>query len=146
MYEKAKEDDLDIVISNIILDFKDNQYKNYKIKDLDISETKIINGKEYIEPFFLNNFYGFTWNKLIRKKLYVENNLLYNEDIFCFEDVEMIIRLAYFAKKKYKLEKTYYNYLQGDDKRSRKLTLKNLEDKKTCFDKLLEYYNKKMKL
>lgn len=100
MYEKAKEDDLDIVISNIILDFKDNQYKNYKIKDLDISETKIINGKEYIEPFFLNNFYGFTWNKLIRKKLYVENNLLYNEDIFCFEDVEMIIRLAYFAKKK----------------------------------------------
>ena len=54
---------------------------------------------QYIKLFFQENFLGYTWNKLIKSKIYKENNLKYNENIFLFDDVELILRLSYFCKR-----------------------------------------------
>ena len=87
---------------------------NYRIeKDLLMNSDKVFNGKEYLKNFFENNFLGYTWNKLIRTELYKQNNLKYNEKIFLFEDVELILRLSYFCKRIGKLNEAFYCYRQG---------------------------------
>lgn len=74
MYNTAESNDSDIVISDIFFDFKYTPTKNYVLKDLNIKDNKIITGKEYIEIFIKDNFYGYTWNKLIKRELYIKNN------------------------------------------------------------------------
>lgn len=140
MYNKAKQEDLDILVSDIIYFFPN---KKYVEKDLRINDNKIINGKEYIKLFFQENFLGYTCNKLIKSKIYKENNLKYNENIFLFDDVELILRLSYFCKRIGKLNEAFYNYRQGENNGVRKVKLKNLQDLTTCFDSLIEFYKNK---
>lgn len=75
MYNIAESNDSDIVISDIFFDFKYTPTKNYVLKDLNIKDNKIITGKEYIEIFKKDNFHGYTWNKLIKRELYIKNNI-----------------------------------------------------------------------
>lgn len=140
MYNKAKKENLDILISDIIYFFPDKEYVE---KDLKISDTKIITGKEYIKKFFQENFLGYTWNKLIKNRIYLDNNLKYNEDIFLFDDVELILRLSYFCKRIGKLNEAFYCYRQGENNGVRKVKLKNLQDLITCFDSLIVFYKNK---
>lgn len=106
LYERAEKDNLDITISNIIFDYFNDSSKNYILNDLEILDEKVISGEEYINIFLKNNFYGYTWNKLIKTELYKKNNLKYNEDIFLFEDVEIVLKIAKYSKKIGKLNKS----------------------------------------
>lgn len=143
IYERAERDELDIAISDIIFDFIDNSDKNYIISDLKIDEEKIITGKEYIKRFFNGNTYGYTWNKLIRRELYIKNNLFYDEDIFLMEDTELLIGLSYSVKKIGKLNKAYYHYCQTENNGSYKMTVRNLYDILTCMNKLIIFYEER---
>lgn len=141
LYNRAKKDNLDIVISNIIFDFKDNSEKNYIVNDLNIDEDEIITGKEYINIFFNGNGNGYTWNKLIKRELYIKNNLWYDEEIFLLEDVEILMMLAYYAKKIGKINKVYYHYIQGENNGSHKVKVSRLYDILICMNKLIEFYS-----
>ena len=136
LYERAEKDDLDITLSNIIFDYLDEPQKNYILNDLKISNTEIITGDEYINVFLKENFYGYTWNKLIKTELYKKNNIKYNEDIFMLEDVEIILRLSKFAKKIGKINKAFYHYVQHKLNGSSKISLKRLKDIEICFSSL----------
>lgn len=142
IYNRAKKDNLDIAISNIIFDFGNNLKKNYIVNDLNINEDKIITGKEYVSIFFNENGYGYSCNKLIRRKLYIKNNLWYDEKIFLLEDVEILMMLAYYAKKVGKINKAYYHYIQGDNNGSHKVRVSRLYDILGCMNKLIEFYSK----
>lgn len=146
LYERAEKDNLDITLSNIIFDFGENSKKNYILNDLDISNEKIITGKEYIKIFLKENFHGYTWNKLIKTELYNKNKIKYDLDIFSGEDVECILRLAYFASKIGKLNKTYYHYIQGENNGNRKIRLKSLKDTIKVFENLESFYKDKEKI
>ena len=141
LYNKAKKDNLDITISNIIFDFKNNSKKNYVVNDLDINEDKIITGKEYVNIFFNGNGHGYTWNKLIKRELYIKNNLWYDEEIFLLEDVEILMMLAYYAKNIGKLNRAYYHYIQGENNSSQKIKVDRLYDILTCMNNLVEFYS-----
>lgn len=143
IYNRAKKDDLDITISNIIFDFKDKSQKNYNISDLDINDKKIITGKEYINLFFSGNGYGYTWNKLIKRDVYFKNNLWYDEKIFLLEDVEILMTLSYYAQKIGKLNKAYYHYIQGENNGSKKIKVDRLYDILTCMNNLIKFYSEK---
>ncbi len=150
LYERAEKDDLDITLSNIIFDYLDEPQKNYILNDLEISNEQIISGNEYINIFLKENFYGYTWNKLIKTELYKKNNIKYNEDIFMLEDVnikynedifmledvEIILRLSKFAKKIGKINKAFYHYVQHKLNGSSKISLKRLKDIEICFSSL----------
>lgn len=138
MYNKAEKDKLDMVVSDIIFSYKDNK-KNKILKDLDIKEEKIINGREYLKKFYTVNPYGYTWNKLIKTSLYRKNNLKYNEKIFMLEDTELIGRLSFFCERIGKVNKAFYNYRQGENP-SNLLSEKNLLDRSICFDSLEKFY------
>lgn len=142
LYNKAKKDNLDITISNIIFDFKNNSKKNYVVNDLNIDQDKIITGKEYINIFFNGNGHGYTWNKLIKRELYIKNNLWYDEEIFLLEDVEILMMLAYYTKNIGKINKAYYHYIQGENNGSQKIKVDRLYDILTCMNKLIKFYSK----
>ena len=137
IYKKAQENNLDMVISDIIFDFKD---KIILKKDLEISDDRIITGKEYMKVFFENGGLGYSWNKLIKREIYSKNNIYFNEAIFAIEDVEFITRLSYFLKKIGKVNKAFYHYRQGENNGSKKIVLKNIDDKIIAYNSMLEFY------
>lgn len=141
IYEVAKKRDLDIVITDLIFDFQNNISKNYIKKDLSIKNDEILTGKEYIEIFFKKNTYGYSCNKLIKRELYIKNNLWYDEEIFLLEDVEILMMLSYFAKKIGKLNKAYYHYIQGDNNGSYKIKVARLYDILICMNKLIKFFS-----
>lgn len=143
IYEKAKKNDLDILITDMIFDYQSNVKKNEIKKDLKIEEEKVISGKEYIKIFFKNNTYGYTWNKLIKRELYTKNNLWYDEEIFLLEDLELLMMLSYYAKRIGKLNKAYYHYIIGENNGSNKINIKHLYNRISCFKKLAKFYKKK---
>ena len=139
MYEKAKKEDLDMVVSDIIFDC--SYKKERKVgKDLDIRDEEILSGEEYLNTFFRDNFYGYTWNKLIKKKYYDDYNIKYNEEIFVFEDVEVISKLSLNMLKIGKVNKSYYHYIQGENNGSKKVKFKNYLDIEKCFLELEKYF------
>ena len=142
LYERAEKDNLDITISNIIFDYFNDSSKNYILNDLEILDEKVISGEEYINIFLKNNFYGYTWNKLIKTEVYKKNNLKYNEDIFLFEDVEIVLKIAKYSKKIGKLNKAYYHYIQHESNGSRKSSMKKVFDIEKCFNVLLQEFEK----
>ena len=127
----------------MIFDYQDNIPKNEIKIDLRLEDDKVISGKEYIEIFFTKNIYGYTCNKLIKRNLYIENNIWYDEEIFLLEDLELLMMLSYYAKKVGKLNKEYYHYIIGENNGSNKIRIKHLYDRINCFDKLVEFYKNK---
>lgn len=137
VYERAEKDDLDILLTNIIFDYPN---RKSTLNDLNLDDNTIINGKKYINIFFQNNKHGFTWNKLIKRELYVKNNFRYNENVFLLEDMELICKLGYCAKKIGKLNKAYYHYIHGIGNGSQKVKLKNLMDRIEVYSNLIAYF------
>lgn len=142
VYEIAEKKNLDILITDIIYYRSDSEYIE---SDLNITEDIILTGNEYIKLFFKENFLGYTWNKLIKTSLYKEYKLQYNENIFLFEDIELILRITYFCKRIGKLNKAYYYYRQGENNGVRKVKLKNFYDLVECFNSLKKFFSTKEK-
>lgn len=140
LYERAEKDDLDMTLSDIIFDYLETPKKNYILADLKISDTDIINGDEYINIFLKENFNGYTCNKLIKTKLYKENNIIYNEKIFMKEDVEIILRLSKYAQKIGKINNAFYHYIQHQANGCQNISLKRLEDINECFNSILKCF------
>lgn len=142
LYKRAKRENLDMVISDIIFDY---EYENVILvkKDLlNIKEDRILTGEEYLKKFFSENFYGYTWNKLIKKEIYEKYKIEYDEEIFLFEDVEVISKLALHMKRIGKINTAYYHYVQGKNNGSRNIRFKNYLDIKRCFEEVEKYYLK----
>ena len=142
LYERAEKDELDITISNIVVNFTLEEKLENRM-DLDISEEIIITSKEYLEKFYTSNFIGYTVNKLIKRELYIKNKIFYNENIFLLEDVELIGKLSYFSKKVGKIEKAFYHYVIGNNNGAfNNIPFKHLTDTYECFKNLEEFYIK----
>lgn len=143
LYEKAKKNDLDILITDILLEYPNG--KKSILKDLLVDDSKILNSLEYIKIFLKENFHGYSCNKLIKRELYKKNRIEYTEEIFSGEDVECLLRLAYYAKKIGKLNNIYYHYRQGENNGNKKIKLKSLEDSFIVFENLERFYKDKNK-
>ena len=141
IYEKAKNENLDMLISDAIFDCETEGKKELK-KDLNIKENEVLTGKEYLKIFFSKNFHGYTWNKLIKREYYNRHNIYYDEKIFLYEDVEVVSMLALHMNRIGKLNKAYYHYVRGENNGSRKVKFKNYLDIERCFEKIREYYSK----
>lgn len=141
MYERVKKDNLDILLSDISFEYTKTPKKNRILKDLNIPDNKIITGKEYINIFLKNNFHGYAWNKLIKKELFIKNNIRQNENIFLMEDVEMMLRLAYYSTRIGKINKSFYHYMwHGTNGSNASDTTKRLTDVENCFNSLLDFF------
>lgn len=100
LYDKAKENDSDIIIcgNNIVYE---NNYKK-------ISEINYDNKYNNFE----NAFFGkmAVWNKLYKKEILINNNIKFKEKVW-YEDFAFTLKTLVNAKTIAFLDKSLYNYL-----------------------------------
>ncbi len=61
------------------------------------------------------------WSKLIKRELFINNNIVFPENIFYGEDLITSLKLVYFAKKIGKINEALYNYVQHESQGTKKI-------------------------
>lgn len=72
------------------------------------------NGIECLNLLLKNKIHGGTCLKLIRRDLFIKNNINYVPGLNMFEDISVVFRLFYHAKTIEKIDLPLYHYYQGN--------------------------------
>ena len=144
IFYKAEVENLDLVCSGINIAVNEKIVKTFK--DSYMSDEMVIGGEYYLRGLLEDLFWGAIWNKLIKREIYMREDIFFNENIFIGEDYEFLCRLASKLNRIESLEKAYYIYRKGDNNGSGKIKEKNMEDVLKLFDSLEEtyYFNEKV--
>ncbi|MGL5932161.1 MAG: glycosyltransferase family 2 protein [Cetobacterium sp.] len=137
IYRKAEEEKLDIVVTDILWDYE-NKKIIYK-KDLDIHDNEIINNDIYLDMFFKDQIYPAVWNKLYKRKLYKDYNILHPENVSLGEDLATTPLLALNARRIGKVNKAYIHYMQNAESLSNWNPIKKIHELIEAFNILEKY-------
>jgi glycosyltransferase involved in cell wall biosynthesis len=102
MYKVAKENDADIVRSNVFYTFP-----NYEKRAKQIAEVDPVG---CIKLLLTEKIHAAFWNKLIRRNLYTDHKIVILDNYW--EDMISSVQLFYYAKKIAYIPKAYYHYVQ----------------------------------
>lgn len=105
MYNKAKEQDFDMVVCDIRYVYENVSKEVSSQVDEDINDLDKIKAQ-------MVNIYPAAWNKIYKKKLF-ENGVLFKKGVW-YEDVEFLYRLFPYIKSIGTIKKTFVNYVQRD--------------------------------
>ena len=101
----AVRSDADVVICPII-----DEYENYS------SMRKLpkfpCSGKELVEGWYCTNYGMHLWSKLVRREVFIENNLYPFEGINLWEDNGLMLRSFYYVNKISTIKDSAYHYNQ----------------------------------
>ena len=133
LYNKAKEEDADMVICDFIY-----EYKTRSIickQHLDSCDAEYI-----LKQMFSQQLPGMCWNKLIRRECYIKYNISFPKDIIRWEDLYVICSLLMHPIKCAYLSKAFYHYDQIVNNNSivRKITKQRLDSQ----IKFIEHFSK----
>lgn len=112
LYNKCEKDNLDMVVFDYYNDFGNK--KEY-IKNIEVLDDVLINKEDYIKALIKNKCGISIWGKLVKKDIFIENNIKFPENIFMGEDLLTSLKLVFFSKKIEKLNKAFYNYVQHEN-------------------------------
>ena len=107
MYDFSEQENLDIVLTDHYFDGLDG--KQIYNKEMANINSLVFSNQEYWREFFTYGFFIHS-DKLIKRKLYFENNIEYPTDLKIGEDAVVICKLIYFAKKIGKINQAYFHY------------------------------------
>lgn len=107
LYDKAKVDQADIVWCDWYLSFN----KNERYMHQGIDKSGIITGKEAIELILGGQIKYNVWNKLVKRRLYSENQIKFPDGFGMGEDMTMLKVFAFSQRVSY-LNKALYHYAQ----------------------------------
>ncbi|MED4288144.1 glycosyltransferase family 2 protein [Priestia megaterium] len=125
MYNQAKKTDADIVISKVMYEYEDLSKGEMFFKDF--NEAEIIGNMEALKRFWTGEINGHAWNKLIKRKLMIDNKITFPTGKL-YEDAPTLIQLFKQAKKISFVNQNLYYYLQRQGSITKKPTLKSLGD------------------
>ena len=123
LYNKCENDNLDIVVFDYYNDF--GERKEY-IKNIDISDNSLVNKGKYVESLLKSGAGTSIWGKLIKKEIFIKNNIKFPENIFMGEDLLTSLKLLFFSKKIGKLNKAFYNYVQHENQGTKIIKLEEM--------------------
>ncbi len=106
LYRKIHHAPCDIVVFDY--------YVDYRRKSVVSKQPIMPHGKECLELVFTGKLHGSTCNKLIRRDLFLKNNIRYVEGLNMMEDISVVFRLFFFADHVEKLDRPFYHYFQGN--------------------------------
>lgn len=104
MVQKAEKENADIVICDF------NYVKDNVITRKSVSPA--LTSKECMIQVLTGKIEGYVWNKLIKRSLYTSNTIEPIEGLNMCEDMAVIYRLLYFAKKISYVNQALYFYIQ----------------------------------
>lgn len=104
LVKRQKDTNADIVSGNSL--------RHMKSKTEIIIEPCYSGKNEMIDTLlsFCNPYYSTIWRRLIRRSLYIDNNLMLKEGVNQGEDYQMLPRLVYFSNKIAKINEVIYHY------------------------------------
>lgn len=105
LYNKALAEQADIIVSDFFSEYPD---KTIYVQDI-INVENDINFKELITQ---NHTYACFWNKLISRDLYKRPECKIPEGLNYGEDLYVMTRIYYLAKKIAKVDQALYHYVQ----------------------------------
>lgn len=108
-YKKAKEDNYDMVLTDMFIDYFRTGKRKYREQ---ASKNKSYLGKEYLEFYYSGKIVRGLCNKLVKREIFIDNNLFFLENVPSGEDMNVTIKLGYLVKKVAKINKAYYHYIQ----------------------------------
>lgn len=114
MYERAISYNADVVITDFYFDLAEKNRVYYAV---DQESENIVMSKQEIFKNILEQKKTLPaiWNKLIKKELYIKNNIKFPVGISVGEDLLVTTILLYFSEKIVKLNKAYLHYVQREN-------------------------------
>jgi len=100
-----------------------------------------IQSYDYIKGLLNHEFYVTIWSRLIKRDLFLENNLKWVEGINVGEDVIISCKLFYFAKKVINTPIKLYHYRQDIGFATKLKKIKWLDQKQKEFSELDRFFN-----
>ena len=131
---KTLENDSDIVFCS----FR-NEFNNGKSAQFNINKT-------FDKVELINDAYSHPalWNKMFKRKLFLENDLHIYKGINYGEDLALLPRLLFYANSFAFVEKPLYHYIQfNSDSYTRKFTDENLKQTLKVIDLLSDFFANK---
>ena len=135
-YEMAVKFDTDVVVTDMIRDYKTHQkyITDFKIDD------GIIDKNEYFKRLIVSKGVCHNAvNKLVRSSLL--KAIPFPNGIFLGDDLDTTLKFVYKARKIAKLNKAYYHYRMGENNTSAFESLKGIKDHKFVYDDLIKFCN-----
>lgn len=103
MYLKAVEDNADIVVCDEI-----NEYAAYQ--ELRIQKSLPKESRDVIKNWYKYVIGMFCHNKLVRRNLYIDNDIYPWDGLNMWEDNGLLTRVFYYGKQVSQIHGTYYHY------------------------------------
>lgn len=113
MYNRANKDESDIVACSYTIDYVNNNFSVKKEIGTEANYTNNIDEAIYILDS--NGMFNVVWNKLYRKKILIDNNILF--DISCTTGEDLLFNCVVYTKIKKAsfINEKLYHYMREDD-------------------------------
>ena len=140
LQQEALKQDADVVWSDWYLSFKNNE--RY-MSQSPTTDKNIFSGKETVKLMLGGKVRYNVWNKLVKRKLYTDNEIWFPDGYGMGEDMTMIKLLAFAQKVSY-LPKALYHYVQlNEDAFTKKITDSHLQQIRYNVDDIVTFLHKK---
>lgn len=138
MYYKAKDNDYDIVTCGTKIVSEDGDI----IKEIRIAESEKLTSEEAIIRTIKGENTFAVWNKIFKRKFFIENNIFFKEGCY-YEDIYVIIKAFSCAKSIYNFKKSFYYYVQHTKSTTKQKKIKYYNDLLMEVARTKEYINDK---
>ncbi|WP_289090796.1 glycosyltransferase family 2 protein [uncultured Bacteroides sp.] len=136
MYKVAVKNDSDIVSCNFRIIY-DDRMVDYST--VDFTEDRVDSIRKYISLDW-----NVIWNLLVKRSIYIENNIQSLENYSFCEDFNLSVKLMLNAKKIVRLNKVLYNYNKMNLMSiTRNLNEKSIIDERVMYMDLINYLKEK---
>lgn len=133
MLNKALQDDDDIVICDF--------YNQWKFVKKATNELLDINSS-FTSDLIISNITPSFWNKLIKRKLFVENKINFHEGLTLGEDYLLMIKLSLFSNRVSKLDIPLYHYVKTNSSSStNSFSMKHVDDTVKAFELMIAFFS-----
>lgn len=143
LYKLAKENDLDIIISDFYKDYDNG--KILKIESFKFEENIVLDSNICLKELNESNTNVNIWTKFIRRRLYIDNSIQHLEGINLGEDLVTTPKLLAISKKIMKKKKAYYHYIFNPNSITNDKFSEKIGELFLCFDELEKFFLKKKK-
>lgn len=121
LMEKVNQEKADIVVFDYYLEWRNTN----KLVRHRFEKDRI----KYLNLVLSAKTENFVVNKLIKRSLYIDNNLLHTQGLNFGEDYLIVPKLLFFSKKLAKVDKAFYHYVRfNDNSYTSSISKKNIED------------------
>lgn len=140
-YNYAKKINADIVCYDLIREGEDGQYSIITFENL--KEGVMYNQSICLKELYKESFNINSVSKLIKRKLYIENNILHPENISLGEDLFTVLKLLLIPTKIGKINQCLYHYKLNINSITNSLKSRKLSDLNKGFKEVEKFILKK---